>query len=107
MAKKSTVKKTAARPNRGKGRAKAAAKKSSGRVREVLVILSNRLNFFQKHVFFEIKADDQGTVLKQTKLKSAAPKPIYDEVWENDEGRIDLNGCHRFAKKYGHKLLRR
>ncbi|HVV01996.1 MAG TPA: hypothetical protein VHH88_11580 [Verrucomicrobiae bacterium] len=82
-------------------------KAAGARVRDVLVILSNRLNVFQKPKFFELKADDQGTILSQRRLRSAPGKAVYDEVWENDEGRSDLESCNRFKRRYGHKLQKR
>ena len=86
---------------------KAQVKRSSSKVRDVLVILSNRLDKFHKLKFFELKADDEGTILKQQKLRAAPSKAVYDEVWENDEGRSDLESCNRFARRYGHKLQRK
>jgi hypothetical protein len=86
---------------------KARGKKVPSKVRDVLVILSNRLDTFHKLKFFELKADDEGTILKQRKLTATPSKAIYDEVWENDEGRIDLELCNRFKRRYGHKWQRK
>ena len=87
--------------------AKTKAKKTEARVRDVLVILSNRLDAFAKPKYFELKADDQGTILKEKRLRSAPIKAVYDEVWENDEGRNSVALCNRFKKKYGHKLQKK
>lgn len=72
--------------------------------RKVLVILSNRLNRLQKPHFLEVDCDKQGNILKQKTLRSQPRQARYDEVWENDEGRSDFAACHRFSRKYGHKL---
>lgn len=75
--------------------------------RKVLVILSNRWNRNQKPCFLELDCDAEGNILKQVKLRSAPRVPRYDEVWENDEGRTDFAACHRFKRKYGHKLQKK
>ena len=72
--------------------------------RKVLVILSNRWNRNQKPCFLELDCDSEGTILKQRHLRSAPREARYHEVWENDEGRTDFAACHRFKRKYGHKL---
>jgi hypothetical protein len=83
------------------------AKQRPSKVRDVLVILSNRLNTFQKPKFFELKADDEGTILKQKKLRAQPGTANYDEVWENDEGRTEVESCNRFKRRYGHKFQRK
>ena len=75
--------------------------------RTVLVILSNRLDRFQKPRYLELVCDEDGTVLKQKKLRAEPKTPAYHEVWENDEGRSDFDTCHRFSRKYGHKWQRK
>ena len=75
--------------------------------RTVLVVLSNRWNRNQKPVYLEIKCDSKGTVLSERRLRSQPRKPLYDEVWENDEGRSEFAACHRFKRKYGHKLQKK
>ena len=75
--------------------------------RTVLVILSNRWNRNQKTVFLEIRCDSKGTVLSERRLRSQPRRPLYDEVWENDEGRREFAACHRFKRKYGHKLQKK
>ena len=72
--------------------------------RKILVILSNRWNRNQKPVFLELDSDEEGNIHKQKVLRSQPREPRFHEVWENDEGRRDFNACHRFKRKYGHKL---
>ncbi len=75
--------------------------------RKVLVIFSNRWNRLQPLRFLELECDPQGNIHKQRPLRSQPREAKYDEVWENDEGRTDFNACHRFKRKYGHKLQKR
>ncbi len=72
--------------------------------RRVLVILSNRLNRFQKPRFIEVNCDEEGNILKQRALHSQPREPRFDEVWENDDGKTDFSSCHSFKRKYGHAL---
>ncbi len=72
--------------------------------RKVLVILSNRWNRFQDPRFIELECDAEGNIHKQRPLRRRPGSAIYDEVWENDEGRSEFESCHRFSRKYGHKL---
>ncbi len=72
--------------------------------RQILIILSNRWDRNKKPHFLEVECDEQGTVLKEKKLRSGPREARYDEVWENDEGRNDFATCHRFKRLYGHKL---
>jgi hypothetical protein len=72
--------------------------------RKILVILSNRLNLNQKVKFLELDCDDKGNILKEQPLRSKPRQPLYDEVWENDEGKTDMSSCHRFKRKYRHPL---
>ena len=74
--------------------------------RKILVILSNRLNHFQKPRFIEVDCDEKGNVLKERLLRSEPKKHAYHEVWENDDGKTDFASCHRFKRKYGHALER-
>ncbi len=74
--------------------------------RKILVILSNRLNRMQKVRYVELAADDKGNVLKQRPLRSPPREARFDEVWENDEGKPDMSTCHRFKRKYRHRLER-
>ena len=75
--------------------------------RTILVILSNRLDRNQKVRFIEIEADDKGNILKERPLRSEPKEARFDEVWENDEGKPDMSTCHRFKRKYGHRLQKK
>jgi hypothetical protein len=75
--------------------------------RDVLVILSNRWNRNQTPRFLEIQCDEEGTVLKEKRLRSKPGRAKYDEVWENDEGKDDFGSCHKFSRKYGHPLQKK
>lgn len=86
---------------------KRTASKPASKTRTVLVILSNRLDYFAKKRFLEIQCDDEGSILKETKLKAEPKEPTYDEVWENDEGKNNFGSCHSFKRKYGHKLQKK
>ena len=72
--------------------------------RTVLVILSNRLNRFQKARFIEVTCDEKGNILKQRPLRREPRRPRFDEVWENDDGKTDWASCHSFKRKYVHAL---
>ena len=72
--------------------------------RTVLVILSNRLNRSQKVRYLELETDDKGDVLNERALRSEPKEARFDEVWENDEGKDTFAACHRFKRKYRHKL---
>jgi hypothetical protein len=72
--------------------------------RTVLVILSNRWNRIQKLRYFELEADEKGNIHKERPLRAEPREPRFDEVWENDEGKIDIASCNRFSRKYRHKL---
>jgi hypothetical protein len=75
--------------------------------RTILVILSNRLDRNQKIRFIEIDCDDKGNILKERPLRSEPKESRFDEVWENDEGKPDMSTCHRFKRKYGHRLQKK
>lgn len=72
--------------------------------RQVLVILSNRLNRLQKPRFIEITCDEQGNILRQSTLRRPPREARFDEVWENDDGKTDFASCHSFKRQYGHAL---
>jgi len=72
--------------------------------RTILVILSNRFNRSQKPRHIELDSDDKGTILEERPLKRAPRKPVYDEVWENDEGKSDLSSSRSLKRKYRHPL---
>jgi len=77
------------------------------KTRKVLVILTNRWDKNHKHRFFEVAADDKGNVVKERPLRALPRAALYDEVWENDEGRRDMASCNRFRRKYPHPLERK
>ena len=79
-------------------------KKSVTKKRKILVIMSNRWDRNQKPRLLELDCDPEGSILKQRALRSSPARRRYDEVWENDEGKTDFAACHRFSRKYGHKL---
>jgi hypothetical protein len=93
------------RPNGGHTEGVMVDKKKEKR--KVLVILSNRFNRWQKPKYIELACKADGTILKQVNLKSKPPKPVYDEVWENDEGRTEFDSCTRFKRHYNHALQKR
>jgi len=72
--------------------------------RTVLVILSNRLNRLQKVHYVELECDEKGNILKERPLRREPKEPRYDEVWENDDGKPNMSTCHRFKRKYRHRL---
>jgi hypothetical protein len=74
------------------------------KIRQILVILSNRWDRNKKLRHLELECDEAGTILKERALRSAPRSASYDEVWENDEGRDDFGSCYKFKRKYGHKL---
>jgi len=86
---------------------KATAKKKKPALKQkrtVLIILSNRWNRNQKPLFLELQCDPSGNILIEKTLRSAPTEPRFDEVWENDEGKKEFSACHKFSRKYGHKL---
>lgn len=72
--------------------------------RKVLVILSNRLNRNEKIRHVEVDCDDKGNILKEHPLRGRPKKAIYDEVWENDDGKKEMSSCRSFKRKYRHAL---
>jgi hypothetical protein len=78
--------------------------KTKASKRNILVILSNRLNRLQKPRFFALEADDKGNILHQRPLRAQPKEARFDEVWENEEGRTDIASTHRFKRKYRHPL---
>jgi hypothetical protein len=75
--------------------------------RKILVVLSNRVSPNQVPRFVDITADDKGTILEEKMLRARPRKALYDEVWENDEGRTELSSCTRFKHKYNHPLQKK
>lgn len=76
----------------------------SKKTRTVLVILSNRFNPSEKPIYYEVIADENGTILSQKKLRSEPKRARFDEVWMNDEGKKQLEVCLRMKRIYRHKL---
>lgn len=72
-----------------------------------MVILSNRFNRNQKLRFIELDCDDKGNILAEHPLRRTPRKPVYHEVWENDEGKTALSSCFRLKRKYRHPLEKR
>jgi hypothetical protein len=72
--------------------------------RKVLVIMSNRLDRTQKVRYFELECDDEGNILEQKTLPREAR---FAEVWENDDGKTDIDSCRSFKRKYRHRLEQR
>ncbi len=75
--------------------------------RRVLVILSNRFTPLRKPRYFEIVCTEDGTVLSEKALKALPKKTIYDEVWENTDGKTEIDTCTRMSRRYRHKLLKK
>lgn len=74
--------------------------------RKILVILFNRWDRNQQPRLLDLECDAKGTILRQRQLSRMPAQPRFDEVWENDEGRTDFASCHKFRRKYVHKLLK-
>jgi hypothetical protein len=72
--------------------------------RKILVILSNRFNRNQKPRYLEVEADAKGTILKEKPLRREPREAVFDEVWENNDGKLDMASCNRFSRKYPHRL---
>lgn len=75
--------------------------------RRVLAILSNRFLPGSQPRYFEMLCESDGSILEERQLDAEPEEAIYDEVWENDEGRTDLDSCHRIKRQYRHRLLKR
>jgi hypothetical protein len=61
----------------------------------------------QKPRWLELDSDEKGNILQQRPLRAQPRNPSYDEVWENDEGKMEFSACFRFKRKYGHRLQKR
>ena len=72
--------------------------------RKILVILSNRFNRNQKPRYLDVVADATGTILKEKPLRREPREAVFDEVWENNDGKLDMASCNRFSRKYPHRL---
>ena len=75
--------------------------------RRILVILSNRYSPSQSLRYVELECKSDGTILEERVLKSQPRKALYDEVWENEEGKKSVDSCMRMKRKYRHALERR
>lgn len=74
--------------------------------RKVLVILSNRFQPLQEPRYIEILCKDDGTILKERRLPRRPARPVFDEVWENDDARQSLDSCKSVKRHYKHPLLK-
>ena len=74
--------------------------------RKVLAILSNRWKPANTVRYLELECLEDGTVESEKRLRRRPAKPVYDEVWENDEGRADLDHCDRMRRHYKHELVK-
>ncbi len=72
--------------------------------RTVLVILLNRFIRSVKPIYIEVESDDKGNILNERQLKGVPKEAIYDEVWENDDGKKEISSCNHFKRKYRHAL---
>jgi hypothetical protein len=81
-----------------------AARQDNLMKRKILVILSNRLNLTEKPRHLELDCDEEGNILVEKKLRSLPRTAKYDEVWENDEGKLSFTSCNRFKRRYRHAL---
>jgi hypothetical protein len=72
--------------------------------RKILIILSNRLDRNAKVRFIELECKDNGDIVSERILRGQPRKPVYDEVWENDDGRTSFSSCNRFKRRYRHPL---
>jgi hypothetical protein len=97
-----------------KAKAKAKAKveatvKAKAKVparRTVLVILSNRFARLEEPRYLEIVCKPDGTILEERPLKRAPSRPVYDEVWENDDAKTSLDSCRSIKRHYKHRLIK-
>lgn len=82
------------------------ARQTVPETRKVLVILSNRFRPLQEPRFVEILCQPDGTILEEKPLRRRPAKPIYDEVWENNDARHSLDSCRSVKRHYRHALLK-
>ena len=73
-------------------------------IRTILVILLNRFIPSVAPRYVEVDCDDKGDILKERPLKREPKDPIYDEVWQNDDGKSEISSCNSFKRKYRHAL---
>lgn len=74
--------------------------------RKVLVILSNRFRPTEEPRFLEILCQEDGTILKERRLARRPVKPVFDEVWENNDARQSLDSCRSVKRHYKHPLIK-
>jgi hypothetical protein len=72
--------------------------------RKILVILSNRFLPSATVRYLELDCESDGSIVEERRLRGKPRKPIYDEVWQNDEGKKSLESCTRIRRHYGHAL---
>jgi hypothetical protein len=75
-----------------------------GMKRKILVILSDRFRKNKRPLYIEISCEKDGTILSEKRLKAKPAKPVYDEVWQNNEGRDSIDACNRMKRDYRHPL---
>lgn len=75
--------------------------------RRVLVILRNRFSPGTPARYLELEASEEGDILAEKKLRSEPKEARFDEVWENDEGKLTLDDCNRIKRIYRHALEKR
>ncbi len=73
-------------------------------IRKVLVRMFNRLSPSQPSKYVELECKSDGSILEERSLKEEPGEAIYDEVWENDEGKDLLKFCTRIKRIYRHRL---
>lgn len=78
--------------------------KSSKITRKVLVVLTNRFQRAAKPKWFELECQEDGSIVSEIQLKGQPRKAVYDEVWENDDGKTSIDSCTRMSRKYTHPL---
>lgn len=69
------------------------------------MILSNRVSRSTPPRYLELVCESDGTILQERALRQAPRTAVYDEVWENDDGRTSLDSCTRMKRHYRHALL--
>jgi hypothetical protein len=84
----------------------ARTRKSAPETRQVLVILSNRFRPLEEPRFLEIRCQSDGTILEEKRLRRTPAKPVYDEVWENNDARQSLDSCKSVKRHYKHPLIK-
>ncbi len=86
--------------------ARGSKKTAVPETRKVLVILSNRFRPLDEPRYLEILCKPDGSILEEKPLRQSPKKPVYDEVWENNDARQSLDSCRSVKRHYRHKLLK-